>query len=551
MPLYDIFQEFDGHDRPEFELLYPSRSELCEQVRKRPVFDIAVVGGGIHGACAARLAALNGLRTILLERADYGSETSSRSSKMLHGGIRYLEMFDLLQVFEGVRARSRLLRTAEHLTSEQEFLIPVEEGNWWFKTRMGVGLRLYDLLALGRNRRHRWYSRNDLSSDDLSLFSGQLKGCFGYFDGIMRDTRMVIENIVSARQEGAICLNHAPVISVGQAGDSVVDLSFRDRLTDKKFNIRAGVVLNCAGPWAPQLGSLSPTPLSKEVSFSRGTHLLFSVPWKHPALLLPLPERYRYYFVWPHFAGTLVGTTETEVPNPTTDPLPTKPEIEELLGHLARDLPGAGLNRENLHYAFTGLRTLPLRGSGRSSAERSRRHRWVYARGMLNLLGGKFTSAEFTALDGLRRAFRLARFRQKLSALGNRNLPGTTKYKESIKEFSERAAAAGVPAEVIKETIGRLGSRVRWFDYFRDEFELIGGRVLRAEVDLACYIEQAQTVGDLMRRRFELELQPDHGLDLLDPLVSYLKSKGGSEDLDSQAEDYRERIARVKELLRS
>src|SRR5690606_5320934 len=147
-------------------------------------------------------------------------------------------------------------------------------------------------------------------------------------------------------------------------------------------------------PWAPYLGRLTAGEFEGALRYSVGAHLLFDVPWPGPAVLLPLPERGRYYFVWPHAAGTMVGTTELEIVRPISDPLPETRDVEELLARVERDLPGSGLKRDRLHYCFAGVRALPARGaSRRSSAALSRRHRWVNRNGVLSLFGGKFTSA--------------------------------------------------------------------------------------------------------------------------------------------------------------
>jgi len=224
-----------------------SRDEALRKLARPEPFDILVVGGGIHGAVVARLAAASGFSTALVERADWAGATSSRSSKMAHGGLRYLELLDFQQVFEGIKAREEMFEHMPHLVKPAQFLIPVPKGKIFFKWKLGLGLFLYDLLARSRARRHRWIPQSKLSFPGFHAKRSDLMGCYTYTDGIMSDARMVIENVIAARRLGAACLNYCEVTGRTAEADGVSSVSLRDTLTGKSFTARA--IINCAGPW--------------------------------------------------------------------------------------------------------------------------------------------------------------------------------------------------------------------------------------------------------------------------------------------------------------
>lgn len=545
-----MFSDFAEGGQPTadspFGSLAVDRASTIRAIDTSGHVDVLVVGGGIHGAVFARLAALNGLKTVLLERADYASGTSSRSSKMAHGGLRYLEMLDIAQVFEGIKAREDLFLTAPHLVTPQEFLLPVYESSparW----KLALGLWIYDQMSRVPGRRHSWTPAEKLPS---SPFGGKIKGAFHYYDGLMRDTRLVIENVIAARQEGALCLNYANVDSTSSLNFGKVEVGWTDTLTNTHHEITTGIVVNCCGPWVANMGRITPSELASSIRFSQGTHLLFNKKWEGPALFLPLAERNRYYWVWPHFAGTLVGTTEREVSSVPDDPQPSEAEIEEILARLRRDVPASGLDRSNLHYAFAGVRTLPLRKSSANSvAQLSRRHMWTYATGTLHLVGGKFTTAGWTALEGLRTVFKLSHLPQQAVSLKGRLLPGAALYRDSVEQFNREAVAANVPEVLRENAVRRLGSLVRFLLGNKTFLEPIGNCILRGEVALALEVEQAESLEDLMRRRLELEYFPDQGAPAVTEIAAMLRASRPAVDIVRQEAQWHERLGKLRASL--
>jgi len=528
---------------------FRSRSETIDTLDRTRKCDVLVVGGGIHGAFFAHLARFNGLGTALFEKFDYASQTSGRSSKMAHGGLRYLEMYDFQQVLEGIRAREDLFETAGHIVKPHDFLIPIAKGDWFFKLQLKLGLTFYDLMLRNKTRRHGWVPLSNLEGTGLGEASLDTCGAFRYTDGIMDDTRLVLENIIAARQEGAHCLNYAEVMNFRMRDKGGVEVTWRDNLSGERHQILAGVVVNCAGPWVPEIGRINSGPLARRLKFSQGTHLLFNKKWEGPALFLPLDEKTRYYFVWPHYAGTMVGTTEREVPKAEFDPLPLQDEVEEILARLQKDLPTGGLDRSSLHYSFAGTRTLPLRGRGKNVSRISRKHIWHYSAGILSLLGGKYTTASWTAFEGLKKVFKIAGIQNKCESLKGRKLPGFGLYSDSIKEFERIALEKDVPQRVIERTISRLGSRVRYLNEKEENFELFSNTLLRGEVEMAFDLEQVENLDDLMCRRLGFEYCDGYGFELLPEFLKIAADKRGNLNLEEEERKYREKIQKVRGIL--
>lgn len=473
-----------------------TRLQLLERIRSDTLWDLIVIGGGIHGASLAELAARNGLKVLLAERQDYASGTSGRSSRMAHGGLRYLELFDFAQVFEGIRARDEWFRYAAEYVRPETFLIPVKKNAWITRIKLKLGLTLYDLLLRDRSLRHRW-----IPGPNQAFPGADLAGCFAYTDGLMQDSQLVIETILSAEKHDAICLNYLALNKIKKTEAGLV-VSATDELTGEALVLNTRTVANCAGPWVQEIETEGFKLNLPEIRFSRGSHLVFNVPWKGPSLLMPLAEKSRYYFVWPHRArGTMVGTTEREVATAENDPQPSADEVNEILDRLAKDLPSSGLNRRSLYYAFAGIRTLPIRSSKHRTAEISRREIWCEESEVFALVGGKFTTARATAFRGLKLVAKKLK------------LPKPLKYHHP--EF-------------------RNGAK---------DLELAN------RVEIAVTEEQAQTIADLFCRRLRLEEEPGHGLEHLEEIRHILEQHFGWDDLEAQLLKYRTRVANHTQLV--
>jgi glycerol-3-phosphate dehydrogenase len=513
------------------------------------VYDMVVVGGGIHGAAVARLAAGYGFKTALLEKNDYAAATSSRSSKMAHGGLRYLELMDFEQVFEGIKAREEMFDHVGNLVKPAEFLIPVPRGAWFFKLKLGIGLFLYDLMVKKGNRRHRWIPRSKLTFPGFHSGREDLMGCFVYTDGIMSDARLVIDNVIGARRYGADCLNYCEVRSMTRNESGISEVTAVDTKSGKDIKLKARLVVNCTGPWASTLASTlgsEPRPLK----FSRGSHIIFNKPWTGPSLFLPMPGKARYYFVWPHHAGTMVGTTEREVSKIELDPLPSKDEMDEIFGRLEKDIPDAGLNRESACYAFAGIRTLPIRGKNANSTVLSRKHIWTHVNGVLTLLGGKYTTASWTALEGVKEAAQILGNPLSADALKSRTdlkeLPGSASEVESD-ELQRSLATHGVSIESQNRLLGRYGKRLG--DNYLEFVDASPEKLIELETMIALDTEQVESLEDLMRRRLELEYTEGHGEKYLPIIGEVFKRMRPEINFEKEKEAYLARMKTIHSLL--
>lgn len=525
------------------------RAEVFEKLEKTELLDMLVVGGGIHGAAVARFAAGYGFKTALVEKADYAAATSSRSSKMAHGGLRYLELMDFEQVFEGIKAREEMFDHIGNLVKPAEFLIPVPAGAWFFRIKLGIGLFLYDLMVKKSARRHRWIPREKLTFPGFHSGRKDLMGCFVYTDGIMSDARLVIDNVIAARRYGALCLNYCEVISMERGSDGTSLVKLRDTRTGRELKVRARLVVNCTGPWASTLAqSLGAEP--RPLKFSRGSHIIFNRPWTGPSLFLPMPGKARYYFVWPHHAGTMVGTTEREVSDVELDPLPSQDEIDEIFGRLEKDIPDAGLDRSSACYAFAGIRTLPIRGKDANSTVLSRKHIWTHLNGVLTLLGGKYTTASWTALEGVKEAASLLGTPISKQAIKNREdlkcLPGSASEPE-IATMQNALNSKGISQTSQGRLLGRYGKR--FSENYLDLADASPERLIELETRIALDTEQVENLEDLMRRRLELEYTEGHGIQYLPIIKQVFAEMRPDVDFTSQSLQYIERMRTIDGLL--
>ena len=256
-------------------------------------FDVLVIGGGIFGAGVARDAALRGLRVALVEQADFASGTSSRSSKLIHGGFRYLAQRDFKLVFEACRERRILQRIAPHLVKPLPFLFPVYKGGPISLTKLRLGMTLYDWLALYRNvAPHRTLSAEQALAQEPTLSRDGLLGAVEFYDCQEDDARFCIENILHATELGAACVNYCALTGFETRGDRIVAAQVSDQLGTNSFQIAARVFINAAGPWVDKVCSLTPfTAKQPLISPTKGVHLLLPKLTQQHAIAFPARER--------------------------------------------------------------------------------------------------------------------------------------------------------------------------------------------------------------------------------------------------------------------
>ena len=359
-------------------------------------FDVLVIGGGINGAGIARDAALRGLSVALIERDDFASGTSSRSSRLIHGGVRYLEHAFLHLVFEASRERRLLLRLAPELVHPLQFTWPLYRGARIPGWKLGAGLWLYDLLALFRNvGRHRRYSRLETLAAEPALATGDLLGGASYWDASTDDVRLTLANAVDATRHGAVLLNHASVtglvMETGRAGGATV----HDGFSGESFEVRARVVMNATGPWSDSIHTLEDPNAGIAVRGTKGVHI--AVPAERVgnrgALIVLAPQDGREMFVLPAGAQTIIGTTDTPTNEHPDDVRACRADVRYLLGAVNHYFPSAKLTDDDVISAWAGIRPLIASGNGGDPAKASREHAIVTGpHGVISVSGGKLTT---------------------------------------------------------------------------------------------------------------------------------------------------------------
>jgi glycerol-3-phosphate dehydrogenase len=355
-------------------------------------------------------AATRGYAVLLLEQSDFGKGTSSRSTKLIHGGVRYLAQGSVGLVREALRERGRLLRNAPHLVHDRAFVVPAYA--WWEKPYYGLGLTAYDLLAgsasLGRSRT---LSRSDTLRLLPSLQPAGLRGGVLYHDGQFDDARLLVHLLLTAAESGAVVLNYAPVTELTTGpGGRVTGVVAHDAATGQEFRAAARVVVNATGAFCDGVRRLADPAAPPLIAPSQGTHLVFdrSVLPGDSALLVPRTPDGRVLFAIPWHGHTLVGTTDMAVPAAPLEPRPTDEEIDFILetcgGYFAKPP-----TRADVRSTFAGVRPLVRAKGTRRTASLSREHVLQSDRpGLLTIAGGKWTTYRAMAEHCVDRAAALA-----------------------------------------------------------------------------------------------------------------------------------------------
>ena len=390
--------------------------------------DVVVVGGGASGLGAALEAASRGHRVALFEARDFAQGTSSRSTKLVHGGVRYLSQGDLGLVREALRERGRLLQNAPHVVGDLAFLVPAYD--WWAGPYYGVGLKLYDVLA---GKKHRFgksalVDREEVQRRIPTIETQGLRGGVVYHDGQFDDARLAISLAHSAWDHGAALLNHAPVTRLLQEDGRIRGVVVRDEVSGQEREIRAKVVVNATGVWTDELRRMDSQTASAMVTPSQGVHLVLPRDFLpgDDALMVPRTDDGRVLFAIPWMGRTLVGTTDTPVDDVSVEPRPLEEEIRFLLDHAARYL-SRDPSREDVLCVFAGLRPLVRRPreAGGQTSKVSRDHTvHVSAAGLVTVVGGKWTTYRKMGEDTINRAEATGGLEQRASVTANLPLHG-------------------------------------------------------------------------------------------------------------------------------
>ena len=489
------------------------------------VFDILIIGGGITGAGLALDAALRGLRVALVEKRDFAAGASSRSTKLIHGGLRYLERFDFALVREGLRERATLTRNAPRLARPFPFIIPIYKNrrrNYDRPLKMRLGLWLYDLLAGRRNlARHRRLSCGEALRLAPQLDPRGLKGAFLYYDAMTNDSRLVIEVIKTARMRGAEIANYTRVAGFIKNGNGKIEgARLRDELAGGEIECRARIAINATGVWMEdtlRLDSQAPNGLIKRVRPAKGVHL--TVPADRlrvsAAWLVPSLTSHRFYFVVPWEGRVNVGTTDTDYNGDKDHPHAEPEEIDEILGAINSYFPEARLEPSDVISSWAGLRPLITDPRASATSEVSRKEEIIESEdGLISIGGGKLTTYRLMAERGIDLAAkRLSeRFNITAGAAGAKDaaIGGEMNYDELAITTEWLSQTENLPPETARHLLRDYGPDYRRLIELTREDERLRERLvdglphILAEVVYAARYEMAMTLADVMTRRIRL-----------------------------------------------
>lgn len=520
--------------------------------------DLLVIGGGVTGAGIARDASMRGIRTVLVDKGDFGSGTSSRSSRLVHGGLRYLEHRHFRLVFEASRERRTLLRIAPHLVWPRSFLFPVHEGSRVPRWKLAAGLWLYDLLALFRNvRRHRMLGKRAMQRAEPGLRRRGLKGGARYYDAQCDDARLALANVRDAHRHGATALNYAAVERVeapdGRAsGARVVDL-----VTGAVHSVRASVVVNATGPWSDDVRA-SPGSVPA-LHRTKGCHVV--VPrhrlGNREALTLTSPIDGRVMFIVPWGRLSYIGTTETPLDGPPENVAATAEDVIYLLRSANAFFPDARLTPGDVLATWAGVRPLVRQADTDDPTAVSREHVILESdNGLLSIVGGKLTTYRSMAAQVVDQVA------QRLRAMDGRHVPSKARTAaeplpggeaKDLTVLIDAAEGEGFPRDVATHLVHTYGSeaaavtRLAQSEPQLAEPVVPGHPTLWAEILHAIRREMAITLSDLLIRRTHLfYAAPDAALAAAPSIAAFAATAmdWSTDRRDAELAAYREEVRR-------
>ncbi len=513
-----------------------------------PEQDLLVIGGGINGAGVARDAALRGLRVVLFDKDDFGAGTSSRTSKLVHGGLRYLEHGALRLVWEACRERRILLQQAPHLVRPLPFVFPLYEDSRFPPWKLRAGMWLYDLLATFRNvRPHRMLHPEHAGAWPDGLRRDGLRTLALYYDACMDDARLVLANVLGAQAAGAGTFNYVGVTRLLLHGGRVGGVEVEDSLSGERREFRAPCVVACTGPWTNALlAGLPGTP--QPLAPTRGTHIVVRPLVKHGFTLAAGADG-RVFFVLPWLGLTLVGTTDVASADDADEVTPTAAEIDYLLAETNRFFPEARLMKSDVIAAFAGLRPL-LRADG-SASSRPREHALLEPLpGLLCVLGGKYTTYRAVAEQVVDRVQSQLQRRHPCRTaqlpLPGGDLPwGAREHWQEGRAWRQEVvrlvAASSLDTPTVEHLLRTYGSRAAPIAALAGQEPAAARRLcphlphIEAEVRFALREEMALQLEDWFYRRSRTAYQPCHGLEALERVAELFAAELGWTEAEGAA----------------
>jgi len=517
------------------------REEMIARVRQRSTdssdpWDVVVIGGGATGAGVAVDAASRGFSALLLEREDFGKGTSSRSTKLVHGGVRYLEQGNISLVMEALKERGLLLQNAPHLVHDLPFVVP--NYSWWETPFYGIGLKVYDVLAgkygFGKSR---ILSLEETLERLPTLRQDGLRGGVVYHDGQFDDARLLIDLMKTAVDHGGVVLNYMPVVALRKDEDGYVNgVDAIDSETSERFEIAARVVVNATGIFTDEIRRMDDPAAKGMVAPSQGIHLVLEGSFLRgkTAVMVPHTSDGRVLFAIPWHEHTVVGTTDTPIDEPSYEPLPYEQEIEFVL-QTAGEYLSRKPTRADILSVYVGIRPL-VKAAGSDSSKTSALSRdhtiHIDHSGLLTIVGGKWTTYRHMAEDTVDHAIMLGKLEDRPCITRDLRIHGYKQgddphgglwvYGSDAEKIQALAAASAELAKPLDAKLPQIAAEVVW----------------------AAREEMARTVEDVLARRTRALLLNARAAVAMAPLTAQLLARElGREEAWSRAE-----VARFTDL---
>ncbi|MEK6629174.1 MAG: glycerol-3-phosphate dehydrogenase/oxidase [Acidobacteriota bacterium] len=499
-----------------------NRADMLSRVGQRhEAWDMVIIGGGATGVGIAVDAASRGYDVLLLEQHDFCKGTSSRSTKLVHGGVRYLEQGNISLVMEALKERGILRRNAPHLVSDLAFVVP--NYDWWEAPFYGLGLKVYNVLA----GKYGFGDSEILSRDDTlarlpTIRTEGLRGGVVYYDGQFDDSRLLVNLAQTAAEQGAALLNYTPVVGLTRESDGFIDGVVATDLEDgHEIRVSAKVVINATGPFADAVRRLSDPESAPLIAPSQGVHLVFDRSFLpgQSAIMVPHTRDGRVMFAIPWHGHTLVGTTDTPITEPTLEPRAKDEEIAFILETAGQYLHRAPTRADVLSVSV-GIRPLVRSGGATSTAALSRDHTiHIDPSGLLTIAGGKWTTYRHMAEDVVNQAAMLARLPEKTCVTKTLNIHGFHPHAEKFGALSVYGSDALAIQDLMcahPPLAERLHPALPY---------------CRAEVVWAVRVEMARSVEDVLARRCRaLFLNAKAAVEMAPAVAALMAAELGRED---------------------
>ena len=491
-----------------------NRLEMISRIQENEIWDIIIIGGGASGVGIALDSASRGYKTLLLERGDFAQGTSSRSTKLIHGGVRYLQQGNISLVLEALKERGILRRNAPHLVHNLPFIVP--NYDWWEGPFYGVGLKIYDMLAgkegFGSSK---IISKEETLKHIPTIEQEGLNGGVIYYDGQFDDARLVINLAKTATEQGGVLINYVNVTQLIKKNGLIKGVIATDIESREEYKLNSKVVINATGPFTDSVREMDEPEIQKIITPSQGVHMVLDKEFLpgDSAIMVPHTDDGRVIFAIPWQNKILVGTTDTPLKSIDSEPIPQSDEVDFLLEHTARYL-SKDPTKADIKSVFAGIRPLVVNPEAENTAAVSREHVVTISKaGLVSIAGGKWTTYRKMAEDALEQAMLVGGLEDSVCQTRDLQIHGFHKHSDNFKELSIYGSDA-IEIQNIVRTDNSLGERI-----------IQSEEVIKAEVIWAVREEMAVNISDFLSRRRRMLLLDAKASMEMAPIVAELMRK--------------------------